>query len=180
MADFTELNGTWTIDGAHSRLGFTARHAMISKVRGEFSDKEGAITIDGTNPNNSSVKVVAQTASFTTENETRDKHVRSGDFLGVDKYPEMSFESTKVEVGEGTVTVTGNLTIKATTKKVNVTLDWAGPVKDPMGSERIGFEGSFEINRQDYGVSFSAPMETGGILVADKITVNLDIEAVRA
>ncbi|MDP9800640.1 polyisoprenoid-binding protein YceI [Arcanobacterium wilhelmae] len=180
MADFTELNGTWNIDAAHSRLGFAARHAMISKVRGEFAEKEGGINIDGANPNNSSVKIVAKTESFTTENEMRDKHVRSGDFLDTENYPEMSFESTKVEVAEGTVTVTGNLTIKATTKEVEVELDWAGPVKDPMGNERIGFEGSFVINRQDYGVSFSAPMETGGILVADKITVNLDIEATRA
>lgn len=180
MANAQHVAGTWNIDPTHTTLSFTARHAMVTKVRGQFNEFEGFINIDGENPNNSSVEVIVQANSIDTNNETRDGHLRSGDFLEIETHPTLSFKSTKVEASEEEIVVTGDMTIKGVTKEITVTLDWTGPVTDPQGSDRLGFETSFSINRQDYGVSFSAPLEAGGVLVGDKVNIELDIAAVKA
>ena len=180
MTDFPALSGTWVIDPAHSSFNFTARHAMVTKVRGKFADIAGEIVIDGENPSNSSVSATAQAASIDTGNAQRDSHLRTGDFLEADTYPELSFTSTAVEVEGDEVTVTGDLTIKGVSKTFTVELDWGGPAKDHMGNERLGFEGAFEINRTDFGVNFNAVLETGGVLVSEKVVITLDVSAVRA
>ena len=180
MTDFSALAGTWVFDTVHSSFGFTARHAMVTKVRGKFDDFSGELTIDGENPNNSSVKASAKAASINTGNEQRDGHLRTGDFLEADTYPELTFVSTGVVVDDDDVTLTGDLTIKGVTKQVTVELDWEGPAKDHMGNDRLGFEGKFEINRSDFGVTFNAALETGGVLVSEKVVILLDVSAVRA
>ncbi|MBE7188067.1 YceI family protein [Jatrophihabitans endophyticus] len=178
--DFTTLTGTYTLDSVHSRLGFVARHAMVTKVRGSFDDFTGEIHVDGDDPTKSSVSVTAQVASIDTRNEQRDGHLRTNEFLDAEKFPEITFASTAVEAKGGSdFAVTGDLTIKGTTKSVTIPLEFQGQATDPFGNVRIGFEGITEIVRSDYGVSFNATLETGGVLVSDKITLELEISAVK-
>ena len=180
MVDTTALTGTWTLDPAHTRIGFSARHAMVTKVRGHFAEFEGTAHIDGENPSASSVNVTIQTASIDTNNKMRDDHLRTNDFLEVDKYPTITFNSTKVEqLDADTVRITGDLTIKQTTRQVAIDFEFGGVAQDPFGNTRIGFEGSTSINRQDYGVAFNAALETGGVLVSDKIGIDIEVAAVK-
>lgn len=181
MSAMTELSGTYTIDPAHSRLGFSARHAMVTKVRGQFDDFAGTAVVDGANPAASNVEVTIQTASINTNNEQRDEHLRTGDFLAIEQYPTITFASTNVEaVDDETVRITGDLTIKETTKSVSIDFEFGGAATDPFGNPRIGFEGSTSINRQDFGVTWNAALETGGVLVSDKVTIDIEISAVKA
>ncbi|MGA4669910.1 YceI family protein [Propionibacteriaceae bacterium Y1923] len=181
MTGLSTINGTFTLDPSHSRLGFVTRHAMVTKVRGAFNDIEGTATGDGQNPAEASVKVVAQAASFNTGNETRDDHVRSADFLDVEKYPTVTFESTKVEVvDDNTLSITGDLTIKDVTKPVTIPFEFNGQAQDPFGNTRIGFEGKSKISRKDWGLTWNAALETGGVLVSDDITLEIEISAIKA
>ena len=178
--DFAALTGTYTIDAAHSRLGFVARHAMVTKVRGNFNDFEGTATIDGADPAKSSVSITARVVSIDTRNEQRDGHLRTNDFLDAESYPELTFVSTSIaHKGGSDFEVTGDLTIKGTTKSVSFPLEFNGSAKDPFGNDRIGFEGSLQIVRSEYGVNFNAALETGGVLVSDKITIELEISAIK-
>lgn len=178
--DFAALTGTYTIDAAHSRLGFVARHAMVTKVRGNFNDFEGTATIDGADPAKSSVSITARVVSIDTRNEQRDGHLRTNDFLDAETYPELTFVSTSIaHKGGSDFEVTGDLTIKGTTKSVSFPLEFNGSAKDPFGNDRIGFEGSLQIVRSEYGVNFNAALETGGVLVSDKITIELEISAIK-
>ena len=178
--DLTTLTGTYTLDPAHSRLGFVARHAMVTKVRGAFNDFEGTITIDGANPAASHVSVTAQVASIDTRNEQRDGHLRTNDFLDIEAFPTITFVSTSIAADGGDdYNVTGDLTIKDVTKSVTFPLEFQGSAKDPFGNLRIGFEGSTQIVRSDFGVSYNAALETGGVLVSDKITLELEISAIK-
>lgn len=175
------LTGTWNLDPAHTRIGFSARHAMVTKVRGNFEQFEGVAQIDGENPANSHVEVTIQAASINTNNKMRDDHLRNNDFLEVDTYPTITFKSTKVELLDAqTVRITGDLTIKATTREVSLDFEFGGAATDPYGAQRIGFEGETSINRQDYGVAFSAPLEAGGVLVSDKVGIDIEVAAVKA
>ncbi|MCW2497840.1 YceI family protein [Jatrophihabitans sp.] len=178
--DFTALTGTYTLDAAHTRLGFVARHAMVTKVRGAFNVFEGTATIDGTDPSKSTVSITIDVDSVDTRNEGRDGHLKSGDFLEIEKFPKITFTSTSItHDGGNDFQVTGDLTIKGVTKSVTIPLEFQGAAKDPFGNERIGFEGSVAINRSDYGVSFNAALETGGVLVSEKITLEFEISAVK-
>lgn len=175
-----QLSGTYAIDASHSRIGFVARHAMVTKVRGSFNDFEGTAHIDGTDPSKSSVQVRIQAASVDTRNADRDNHLRANDFFDMANYPELTFASTAVEVvGEDAYRVTGDLTIKAVTKSVVVDFDYTGSVVDPYNNLRIGLEGSVVVNRKDWGIVWNAPLEAGGILVSEKITLELEISAIK-
>ncbi|GAB3669944.1 YceI family protein [Actinocorallia lasiicapitis] len=179
--DYTELTGTYTLDPVHSRVGFSARHAMITKVRGAFNEFEGLAKVDGAKPELSTVQVTIKTASIDTRNEQRDGHLRTGDFLEADKFPEITFVSTGVERdGDDVFKVTGDLTIKDVTKSVTVPFEYQGAATDPYGNHRIGFEGSISINRKDFGVNFSAVLEGGGVLVSDKINLEFEISAIKS
>jgi polyisoprenoid-binding protein YceI len=179
--DFTELTGTYALDVAHSRIGFVARHAMVTKVRGAFNEFDGTATLDGTNPENSSVNVTVQVASVDTRNGQRDGHLRTNDFLDIEKFPIITFASTAIKhVGGNDFEVTGDLTVKGITKSVALPLEYQGAATDPYGNQRIGFEGSVAINRSDYGVSFNAALETGGVLVSEKITLEFEISAIKS
>lgn len=177
---FSELTGTYTFDVAHSRFGFVARHAMVTKVRGAFTDFTGTATIDGENPANSSATVTLQVASIDTRNGQRDEHLRTNDFLDLASFPTITFTSTAIKHLVGTeFEVTGDLTIKGVTKQVTIPLEYQGAATDPFGNKRIGFEGSTEIVRSDYGVTYNAALETGGVLVSDKIVLEFEISAIK-
>ncbi|MEO5874909.1 MAG: YceI family protein [Streptosporangiaceae bacterium] len=180
MTDFSALTGTYSLDAAHTRIGFHARHAMVTKVRGAFNEFEGTAEINGDDPAKSSVNVKIKTASIDTRNEQRDGHLRTNDFLEVETYPEITFASTSVQQLDGdTFRVTGDLTIKGVTQQVGIDFDFEGAAKDPYGNDRIGFEGSVAISRKDYGITFNAPLETGGVLVSDKIVLEFEVSAIK-
>jgi polyisoprenoid-binding protein YceI len=178
--DFRALTGTYALDVAHTRLGFVARHAMVTKVRGAFNSFEGTATIDGAEPSKSSVAITMDVASIDTRNEQRDGHLRTNDFLDLENYPTITFTSTSIEHDGGDdFQVTGDLTIKGVTRSVTIPLEFQGAVKDPWGNDRIGFEGSVVINRKDWGITWNAALETGGVLVSEKVTLEFEIAAVK-
>lgn len=180
MTDYSAAAGTWKIDETHTTLGFSARHAMVAKVRGRFNDFEGSFTIDATSPENSVATVSIKTASVDTRNEDRDAHLKSADFLDVEKFPELTFTSTAIKnVSDNEFVVGGDLTINGVTRNVDVELTYVGVSQDPWGGTRIGFEGSTEINRRDFGLTFNVALDTGGVLVSEKIKIELDVEAVK-
>jgi len=176
----TELTGSYTLDPAHTRIGFVARHAMVTKVRGAFNEFEGTATLDGANPANSSAQVTISTASIDTRNAQRDGHLRSNDFLAMDEYPQITFVSTGArQVDDSTFELTGDLTIKGVTNPITIPFSFEGAAKDPFGNLRVGFEGAVTINRKDYGITWNAALETGGVLVSDKVTLEFEISAVK-
>jgi polyisoprenoid-binding protein YceI len=178
--DFSTLTGTYTVDPAHSRFGFVARHAMVTKVRGSFNEFEGTATIDGADPSKSSVSLTLDVASVDTRNAQRDGHLHSNDFLDVANHPKITFVSTSIaHEGGNDFQVTGDLTVKGVTKSVTIPLEFQGSAQDPFGNQRIGFEGSLPINRTDYGVNFNATLETGGVLVSEKVTLEFEISAIK-
>ena len=179
--DFRTLTGTYALDPAHSRIGFVARHAMVTKVRGAFNDVEGSATIDGDNPENSSVNVTVKVDSIDTRNAQRDGHLRTNDFLDIENYPTITFASTAIKyLGGSDFEVTGDLTIKDVTKSITIPLEFQGSAKDPFGNDRIGFEGSVVVNRKDWGITWNAALETGGVLVSEKVTLEFEISAVKS
>ena len=176
-----ELTGNWTIDAAHSRIGFVARHAMVSKVRGSFNEFEGSVHLDADNPATSSAQLTVQVVSVDTRNAQRDDHLRTNDFFDAPTYPQITFVSTEVtQIDAQRFQVTGDLKIKDVTKPVSVEWEFTGLATDPWGNPRVGFEGGTTINRGDYGITFNAALEAGGVLVSDKITLEFDIELVKA
>ena len=169
--------GTWEIDPVHSEVGFIARHMMVSKVRGRFTQFTGEF-VTAADPLQSSVTATIDLTSIQTGNEQRDQHIRSADFFEVDKYKTMTYRSTGLRAEGDHYVLDGELTLKDHTKAVPLTLELNGFGPDPYGGTRAGFTATGEINRRDFGVNFSAPMETGGVVVSDKITLQLEIEAV--
>jgi polyisoprenoid-binding protein YceI len=174
------LTGNWTIDTAHSRVGFTARHAMVAKVRGSFTDFVGTAQLNAENPAASQIELTIEVASINTGNEQRDGHLRTNDFFDAENYPQIRFVSTDVErIDPENYRLTGDLTIKGITHPVSVDFEFTGVATDPYGNQRAGFEGKATINRKDWGVSFNAALETGGVLVSEKIGLEFDISAIR-
>jgi polyisoprenoid-binding protein YceI len=177
----TELTGTWTLDPAHTRIGFVARHAMVTKVRGSFNEFEGTAVLDGANPANSHAEVTIKAASIDTRNAQRDEHLRSNDFLAMQEHPEITFTSTGArQVDDTTFELTGDLTIRGVTKPVTIPFTFEGAAKDPFGNLRAGFEGSVAINRKDWGVSWNAALEGGGVLVSDRVTLEFEVSAIKS
>ena len=175
-----QLTGTYTIDPSHSRLGFVARHAMVTKVRGGFNDFTGRVSIDGENPSRSTAEVTIQAASVDTRSEDRDGHLRSADFFDVETYPEVRFASTAIEqLSDTDYRVTGELTLRDVTNPVTFDLEYAGTAVDPFGNTRVGFEGTVVVNRKDWNLVWNAALETGGVLVSEKVTLELEISAIK-
>ncbi len=170
----TDYTGTWVLDPAHTEIGFVARHAMVTKVRGNFEEFEGSAVVDQANPAASVVKAVIKTASVNTGNADRDGHVRGDDFFAVEQFPEMTFESTSFDISGQSGTVTGDLTLKGITKPVTLDVEVFGVEEDPFGNVRAGFEASTKINRKDFGVDFQAPLGSGGVLVSEEIKIEID------
>ena len=169
--------GRWSIDPTHSRIQFAVRHMMISRVRGHFSSFSGTIQI-APDPTQSSVEAVIQAASVDTSDKTRDSHVRSADFLDVQTYPEIRFQSSAVRPSGDSWDVDGDLTVKDSVRPVTLRVDYTGTATDPWGGKRAGFEGATVINREDFGVTWNQVLEAGELMVGTEIKVELDIEAV--
>lgn len=172
--------GTYAIDPSHSRLGFVARHAMVTKVRGSFNEFSGSGWFDAENPSASHLALTIDAASIDTRNADRDAHLRSNDFFDMERHPQITFASTAVEaVGGDTYRVTGDLTIKGVTRPVTVDLTYEGTATDPFGNDRLGLEGSVVVNRKDWDLTWNAPLETGGVLVGEKVTLEFEVSAIR-
>jgi polyisoprenoid-binding protein YceI len=179
-ATLSELSGTYVIDPAHTRIGFVARHAMVTKVRGAFNQFEGSAVIDGTDFTKSTGQLTIQAASIDTRNEQRDAHLRSNDFLAMEEYPQITFVATDVQqASPTTLELTGELTIRGVTNTITIPFQFEGAATDPFGNLRVGFEGSTVINRKDYGITWNAALETGGVLVSDKITLEFEVSAIK-
>ncbi|QNE74747.1 polyisoprenoid-binding protein [Streptomyces finlayi] len=175
------LSGDYVIDPAHSSIGFTVRHAMVTNVRGSFGEHEGTLKLDGANPANSSASIDVKIASIDTGIADRDGHLVSGDFFDAETFPLMSFRSTSAEqLGGDTYRVTGDLTIKDVTRPLAIDLEFNGSATDVYGNERVGFEGGTDILRSDWGLTWNAALETGGVMVSDKVKLNFDISAIKA
>ena len=180
LATLSDLSGTYVLDPAHTRIGFVARHAMVTKVRGQFNEFEGSGVVDATDFTKSTVTVTIQAASIDTRNEQRDAHLRSNDFLAMEEYPQITFVATDVrQSGPTSLELTGDLTIRGVTNSVTIPFEFEGAATDPFGNQRVGFEGSAVINRKDYGITWNAALETGGVLVSDKITLEFEVSAIK-
>ena len=179
ITSLDQLQGTWTIDQSHSSIGFTARHAMVAKVRGTFNDYTGTATV-GETLADSRVEVEIEATSVDTRNADRDAHLRTNDFFGTDEHAKITFVSTSVtKTGDASFDLTGDLTIKGTTKSVTIPFEETGTAVDPFGNTRVGFEGATTINRKDWDLSWNAALETGGVLVSEKIKLEFDVSAIK-
>ncbi|MFD7879621.1 YceI family protein [Streptomyces sp. NPDC059766] len=174
------VTGEYAIDPAHSTLGFVARHAMVTNVKGKFNDFTGSLRLDGRDPAASTATIDITMDSIDTGSADRDGHLKSADFFKTDEFPVMTFRSTKAEaLGGDDFRITGDLTILGVTKPLSIDLEFSGVAKDPFGNERVGFEGKAEILRSEWGLTWNAALETGGVLVSDKIKLHFDISAIK-
>jgi polyisoprenoid-binding protein YceI len=169
--------GTWDIDPVHSEVSFSVRHMMVSKVRGRFGSFTGQI-VTGEDVTGSSVSATIDATSIDTNNEQRDNHIRSADFFDVANHPTWTFTSTGVRVDDGDLFLDGELTIKGVTRPVTLTLQAEGFGPDAFGGTRAGFSAATTINRNDFGVDIAMPLDGGGVVVGEKVTITLEIEAV--
>ncbi|MEV1083519.1 YceI family protein [Streptomyces sp. NPDC050211] len=178
--DLAALTGDYTIDPSHSAIGFVARHAMVTNVKGKFLDFTGSLHLDGSDPTQSTASIDVKMDSVDTGSADRDGHLKSADFFKIEEFPTMTFRSTKAEaLGDEDYRITGDLSILGVTKPLTIDLEFNGAAKDPFGNERVGFEGKAEIKRSEWGLTWNAALETGGVLVSDKIKLNFDISAIK-
>jgi polyisoprenoid-binding protein YceI len=169
----------WQIDASHSRVGFAVKHMMVSSVKGHFNVLSGTLNIDEAHPANSWVEAEIDASSIDTRDAGRDGHLRTGDFLDVEKFPKITFKSTKVEpAGDNEYNIIGDLTLHGVTKPVVLKAEYSGTIKDPYGLNRAGFEAHTKISRKDFGIAMNPLLETGGAVVGDEVKVDLDLEAV--
>ena len=175
---------SWTLDGAHSLVEFSAKHMMITTVKGRISDVRGAIVVDEASPERSTVEVELDAASIDTRNEQRDQHLRSGDFLNAAEFPTVAFRSRRIEgarAEEGArFRVVGDLTIRGVTREVTLDATYEGTGRDPWGGDRVSFSATTKIDRRDFGLTWNAALETGGVLVSNDIRIAIEAQAVRA
>jgi polyisoprenoid-binding protein YceI len=174
-----ELTGTWDIDPVHSTIGFAAKHAMVATTRGHFTVFSGGATIDAVAPENSTAWLEIDASTVQTGNNDRDNHLRSNDFFGAEANPKITFRSTSVKVDDDEVVTIGDLTVKGTTHPVEITWTFNGVSKDPYGNTRAGFDGVATVNRKDWGLTWNAALETGGVLVSDKVKLVIEVAAVK-
>ena len=180
-ASFPALAETWEIDASHSNVGFSVRHMMVSNVRGSFGTFTARVDGSPADPSTAKISATIEVASVDTREPKRDEHLRAADFFDAAKFPRMTFTSTKVEKVSATkAKVTGDLTLRGVTKPVTLDVEYTQPVKNPWGKTIVGASATGKINRQDFGVSFSKTLETGGLLVGDEVTLQLDLEFVKA
>jgi polyisoprenoid-binding protein YceI len=176
----TTLTGTYDIDPSHSRLGFSAKHAMVVNVRGDFKVYSGEVYLDEETPENSRIDLTIDANSVDTGNKDRDTHLRGADFFNVEVYPSIVFTSTKVEkVDDDVYALIGDLTINGKTNPVSVNFELTGTADDPWGNFRAGFEGKATVNRRDWGLDFNVALDKGGVLVSEKVKLEFDISAVK-
>jgi len=170
---------TWKIDPAHTTVEFSAKHLMITTVKGRFSDVEGEIVISDADPSKSSVSATLKSASIDTRTSQRDDHLRSADFLDAANYPEITFRSTRIAGDKSEFKVTGNLTIRGVTREVTLDVTNEGSTKDPWGGDRIAFSATTKIDRRDFGLTWNQAIEAGGVLVGNDVKISIDVQAVK-
>ena len=170
---------TWKLDPSHTLVEFSAKHLMITTVKGRITDVEGTIVSDERDPKNSSVEATLKAVSIDTRTEQRDQHLRSADFLNTEQFPEIKFRSTRIEGGQESFKLTGDLTIRDVTRPITLDVQFEGQQKDPWGGERIGFSGTGKIDRRDFGLTWNLALETGGVVVGNDIKISLEVEAVK-
>jgi polyisoprenoid-binding protein YceI len=173
---------TWNLDPVHSAAEFKVKHMMISNVKGQFASVRGLLALDETDLTNSHVEASIEAASINTRDAQRDAHLKSPDFFDVEKFPTLSFKSARISrVGDGELAVAGDLTIHGVTRNVVFTVEGpTAPTKDPWGNTRVGLAAATKINRKDFGLTWNAALETGGILVGDEVAITLDVQFVKA
>ena len=175
-----DLSGDWDLDPAHTRIGFSAKHAMVATVRGAFNEVTGRLHADFDNPELSTAEVSLKVASVDTRNEDRDNHLRSADFFDAEKWPEIVFRSTRIEeVGDNALVVSGDLTIRDVTKSITIPIEFTGAQVDAFGALRAGFEGTRRIDRREFGLEWNMALDQGGWLVSEKITLEFELSAVK-
>lgn len=178
--DRPDLSGDWDIDPAHTRIGFSAKHAMVTTVRGAFNEVTGSFHVDFSDPTESNAEITLKVASVDTRNQQRDEHLRSADFFDAEKWPDITFRSTRIEeVGDNALVVSGDLTIRDVTKPVTIPIEFTGAQTDAAGELRAGFEGTRRIDRREYGLEWNMPLDTGGLLVSEKITLEFEISVIK-
>ncbi len=170
---------TWKLDPSHTAVEFSAKHLMITTVKGRITDVEGTILIDEKNPRNSVVEATLKATSLDTRTDQRDQHLRSADFLDVEKYPEIKFRSTRIEGSKQEFKLIGDLTIRDVTREITLDVQFEGETKDPWGGERAGFSATGKIDRRDFGLTWNQALETGGLVVGNDIKLNLEVEAIK-
>ena len=171
---------SWTIDNTHSDVSFSVRHMMISKVKGHFDTFTGEVNFDADNPTNTTLNIQIDANSINTRDEKRDGHLRSADFFDVEKYPNLTFVSKRVEQnGTNEGSLVGDLTVHGVTKEVVLAVEYAGIAKSPWGTESAGFSATTTISRADFGLTWNQALETGGILVGDKIKIEIELEIIK-
>ena len=170
----------YTIDRTHSSIGFGVRHMVVSKVKGEFNEFAGTILYDDKDITKSGVEVTIKTATIDTKDAKRDEHLKSPDFFDAPKHPEISFKSKRIEKMEDGYVAVGDLTMRGVTKEIRIPFTIAGMVTDPYGNTRLGLSARTKVNRQDYGVSWSKELDSGGLVVSDDVEIEIEIEAVKA
>lgn len=173
------LTGSYTLDPSHTRIGFVARHAMVTKVRGSFNDFEGHAVLDGDDPFRSTASVTIQVASIDTRSPQRDEHLRSNDFLAIAEFPTITFVSSAVRQAGEAFELDGDLTLRGVTRPITIPFTFEGSATDVYGNSRVGFEGSVAISRKDFGVTWNAALETGGVMVSDKIVLEFEVSAIK-
>ena len=169
----------WKLDPSHTLVEFSAKHMMITTVKGRITDVEGVIYTDEKDPKKSSVEATLSAASIDTRTDQRDQHLRSADFLNAEKYPAIKFRSTRIEGDKEHFKLTGDLTIRDVTRPITLDVDFEGRTKDPWGGERVGFSAKGKIDRREFGLTWNQTLETGGLLVGNEIKINLEIQAVK-
>lgn len=179
LAGSSVYAATYKVDDAHTTIGFSVRHMMVSNVRGHFGESTGTIEFDEADPSALTASAEIQVKSISTDNEKRDEHLRGPDFFDADANPIITFATTRVEGTLPNLTLIGNLTIKGTTKEISLPVELSGPIVNPWGQTIIGLSGSTKINRQDFGISWSKALDGGGVVVGDEVKINIEIEAIR-
>ena len=169
----------WKLDPAHTLVEFSAKHLMITTVKGRITDIEGIIYSDAKDLKNSSVEATLKAVSLDTRTDQRDQHLRSADFLDVEKYPEIRFRSTRIQGDKQSFKLTGDLTIRDVTKPITLDVEFEGETKDPWGGERIGFSATGKIDRREFGLTWNQALETGGVVVGNDIKISVDVEAIK-
>ena len=179
-APTTGSTSVWKLDPTHSNIEFSAKHLMLTTVRGRFADVEGTVTVKGATPDTAAVDATMKVASIDTRTEQRDQHLRSADFFDVEHYPAITFKSTRISGSRERFTITGDLTIRGTTKPVTLDVTYEGTGKDPWGGERMGFSADGKIDRREFGLTWNQALEAGGVVVSNEIKIHIDAQLVRS
>lgn len=175
----TDLSGTFVLDPSHSTVSFVTRHAMVTKVRGSFAAFSGQAVVDKDDRSAFELTVDIDVASVDTRNADRDAHLRSADFFDAEQFPTITFVGTGYDIKGDVVEITGDLTIRDVTRTLTIPFEFQGTAKDPFGNTRVGIEGSTQVLRSDFGLTWNAALETGGFLVSDKVTLEFEISAIQ-